>query len=104
MVEEKSRSFWRGLDYTLGKRRGNSVTLVKVPNGHGGVRELTTQREVQTAIWQEVHQSRYHLAEEAPLCLGNLCGMFGYNADTWAARQVLENKFRFPDDFHEATK
>ena len=82
---EKDRSFWRRLNWTLGKQRGSSVSVVQVPDGAGGYRELTTQQDVQNVIWSEVHQSWYHLAEEALICQGCLRGEFGCNATTLAA-------------------
>lgn len=62
--------------------------------------ELTTQEEVEEAIWSEVHQSRYHLAEEAPICQGALRGQFGYNVDKLAARQIRNRSYTFGQDFH----
>jgi hypothetical protein len=60
-----------------------------VKNAAGETVEYKTQPEVQDAIWKEVHQSRYHMAEEAPICQGKLRGEFGYGAESVAARQVL---------------
>eukprot|EP00956_Cyclotella_meneghiniana_P010074 scaffold13929_cov79-Cyclotella_meneghiniana.AAC.4 len=101
---ERDRAFWRRLNFSLGKRRGSSVASVQVPDGEGGHVELNSQKEVQEAIWNNVHQSRYHLAEEAPICQGRLRGEFGYNAETLAARQVLAGTYQFGEDFHEGTK
>eukprot|EP00956_Cyclotella_meneghiniana_P027276 scaffold60862_cov41-Cyclotella_meneghiniana.AAC.6 len=91
-------------NWSLGKRQGSSVSAVQVPDGQGGHTELKTQEEIQQAIWSNVHQSRYHMAEEAPICQGKLRGEFGYNAETIAARQVLEGTYQFGDDFHEGTR
>ena len=66
--------------------------------------ELTTQSAVQQAIWEEVHQSRYHLAEEAPICHGPLREQFGYNATSPAARSVLQGIFHFTESFDCATR
>jgi len=101
---ERDRAFWRRLNWALGAKRGNSVSAVQVEDGEGGIIEYTTQPEVQNALWREVHRTRYHMAEEAPICQGKLRGMFGYNADTVAARAVLDRKFEFSDEFHEATR
>jgi hypothetical protein len=51
-------------------------------------------------------QSRYHMAEEASICHGNLRvrAEFGYNAETLAAKQVLEGTCQFGEDFNKATK
>jgi hypothetical protein len=103
IARERDRAFWRRLNYSLGKQRGTSVSSVQVKTPEGDTVELKTQEEVQNAIWKEVHQSRYHLAEEAPICKGKLRGQFGYNAESLAARQVLNGSYQFEDDFHEAT-
>jgi hypothetical protein len=68
--------------------------------------EYKTQPEVQDCMWREVHQSRYHMAEEAPICQGNLRvrAEFGYNAETLAAKQVLEGTCQFGEEFNKATK
>lgn len=103
IARERDRSFWRRLNYSLGKHKGASVSSVQVQRD-GKTVELKTQQEVQQAIWSEVHQSRYHLAEEAPICQGNLRRKFGYNSESIAARQVLNGTYEFEDDFHEATR
>ena len=101
---ERNRSFWCRLNWALGTKQGNSVSAVQVDDGEGGVIEYSTQTDIQNALWQEVHQSHYHMAEEAPICQGNLRGLFGYNADTVAARAVLDRKFEFSEEFHKATR
>jgi hypothetical protein len=101
---EKDRAYWRRLNFALGKKRGTSVSAVQLQDEDGNIREYNTQQEVQDAIWKEVHQSRYHLAKEAPICKGNLRGEFGYNATSEAARAVLAGEYEFGDDFEEATK
>jgi hypothetical protein len=102
---EKDRAFWRRLNWSLGSRRGSSVSSVQVKDDDGEVTTYSTQEEVQKVIWSEVHQSRYHMAEEAPICQGRLLGEFGYNAATLAARQVLNGTYEFGEDFfHEATR
>jgi hypothetical protein len=82
----------------------NAFLLVQLKDEEGNVTEFNTQSEVQEAIWSEVHQSRYHLAEEAPICNGRLRGEFGYNATSAAARAVLAGEYESGDDFEEATK
>jgi hypothetical protein len=101
---EKDRAYWRRLNYALGKKRGSSVSAVQLTDDEGNVTEFNTQAEVQNAIWSEVHQSRYHMAEEAPICNGRLRGKFGYNATSAAARAVLAGEYEFSADFDEATK
>ena len=69
---EKERNFWRRLNWSLGKRRGASVSSVQVQDEDGDVRELSKKEEVEESIWSHVHHDRYHLAEEAPICKGRL--------------------------------
>ena len=87
--QEKTRAFWRKLNWALGAHRSTSVRTVQVKTDGGTVHELRTQWEVETAIWTNIHQCRYHLAEEAPIGNGPLRGKFGYNAQTLA--QILFN-------------
>ena len=56
------------------------------------------------AIWDEVHQKRYFLAEIAPICKGQLKGDFGYFATSHSAKKVLDVTYAFPDNIDEATK
>ena len=101
---ERDKRFWNWLNWSLGKRRGASVSGVQIVDTNGETVELKSQEEVQEAIWKEVHQSRYHLAEEAPICQGNLRWEFGYNDDTQAARQILSGTYKFSPTFHTTTR
>jgi hypothetical protein len=101
---EQDRAFWRRLNFALGKKRGSSVSAVQLQDDEGNITEFNTQSEVQDAIWREVHQSRYHLAEEAPICQGNLREEFGYNATTEAAKAVLAGEYEFSEEFEEAMR
>ena len=71
---------------------------------NGETVELKSQEEVQEMIWKEVHQSRYHLAEEAPICQADLRQEFGYNADARAAHQILSGTYEFSPTFHTETR
>jgi hypothetical protein len=81
---ERERAFWRRLNYTMSRRNGRSIRMVQVRQEDGTVLEATTQREVEQAIWNEIHGKRFYLAEQAPICRGRLRGEFGYMADTVA--------------------
>jgi hypothetical protein len=70
----------------------------------GTLDEFSTKEGVQCAIGENIHRKRFYLAEEAPICSGNLRGMFGYNATTSTARKILKGTFNFPPDFDSATK
>jgi hypothetical protein len=63
-----------------------------------------TQEGVQNAIFNEVHQKRYNLAEEAPICKGSLGGQFGYMSTLPMAWSVLDGSYDFPPDIDKATK
>jgi hypothetical protein len=58
---EKDRSFWRRLNYLMGKPRAGSVRRVLVENGYqeGTLTENTTQESVQQAIFDNIHQKRF---------------------------------------------
>ena len=75
---EKDRSFWRRLNYALGKhKRSRGVRVV-----HSEAEFGADPIDVEEAIWKEIHKKRFFLAEEAPICQGNLRGDFGYSAVT----------------------
>ena len=54
--------------------------------------EYDSKDGVEKAILQNIHGEgkRFYQAEEAPICRGRLRGQFGYNANTAAARAVLD--------------
>ncbi len=103
---EKDRSFWRCLNYSMGKSRGGSVrrVLVESPDQEGILMEHDTAESVQDAIFRNIHQKRFYLAENAPICSGVLQGQFGYNAVTRTAQQILQGTYNFPSDFDQATR
>jgi hypothetical protein len=101
---EKDRSFWRHINYVLGKRSSGPCFKVQVPQEDGGVVEHTSQDNLQNATWMNIHRKRFYLADEAPLCSGNLCEMFGYNAMSGIARLVFASTYEYPPDFNQATK
>ncbi len=73
-------------------------------DGAGGVLDFDTEEDVQDAIFNEVHQKRYNLAEEAPICQGTLRGQFGYTATSPTAQSVLDGTYNFPPDMDDATR
>jgi hypothetical protein len=93
MKNERDRAFWRRLNWALGQRRGGGVSSVQVEEEEGQMNEYHTQSEVQSVIWSKIHQERYHLAEEAPICQGALRGDFGYNANTPSGDAVLNGTY-----------
>jgi hypothetical protein len=101
---ERERAFWRRLNYTMSRRSGKSIRRVQVRQEDGTVLEATTQREVEQAIWSEIHGKRFYLAEQAPICKGKLRGAFGYMANTPAAREVLAGTYQCPVETDEGTR
>jgi hypothetical protein len=68
------------------------------------VEEHTGQEDLQEAIWNNIHKKRFHLAESAPLCTGNLRGTFGYNAIFQTSQEILDGTYNYPQDFIQAFK
>ena len=102
---EKDRIFWRRLNFALGRHtKGCSVMEVKEEDECGNANVCSTHKEVERAIWEEVHKRRFYLAEEAPICQGQLRGEFGYSGVLPAAKAVLENRYKYPTGTDEATK
>jgi len=101
---EQDRSFWRRLNYTCGKARTPPPTSVQVEGPNGTVTEHNTKKTVNTAIWMEIHQKLFHLAEEAPVCHGQLRQDLGYNTVSETARAILDGTYVYPASFDQATK
>jgi hypothetical protein len=57
---------------------------------------------VQAAIFDNIHRNWFFLAEDAPICSGNLRGQFGYNAVTKTAKAILSGTYEYPPDFDQA--
>ena len=64
--------------------------MVQVETEDGQVTEVTDREGMEQTIWDNIHRKRFFLAEQAPICSGDLREKFGYNATTGAAKQVLE--------------
>jgi hypothetical protein len=102
---EKDRSFWRRINYVMGKARNGSVRRVLVENdAEGTLTEFITKEAVEEAIFNNIHRMRFYLAEAAPACNGRLRGLFGYNAATVTAERILNGTYDYPDDFDQATR
>jgi hypothetical protein len=104
--QEKDQSFWRWINYVMGKAHGGSVRHVLIKNGdqEGTLTENITQESVQEKKITNIHQKQFFLAEAAHICMGGLRGRFGYNAITRTARSILNGTYAFPPDFDQATK
>jgi hypothetical protein len=103
---EKDRSFWRRLNYVIGKLRGGSVRRVLMEDEHqeGILTKNITQEMIQAAIFDNIHRKRFFLAGDAPICSGPLQGQFGYNTVTKTAKAILVCEFIYPPEFDQATR
>ncbi len=103
---EKDRSFWRQINYVMGKPRGGSVRRVLTKDGdeEGTLSKHLTEESVTEAIFTNIHCKRFFLAEAAPICSRALRGQFGYNATLRTAKAILDGTYEFPPDFNQATK
>ncbi len=61
------------------------------------------QEPVEQTIFSEIHNKRYAMAGEAPICNGNLFDAFGYTANTTAGRAVLDGMYVAPEGTNQAT-
>jgi hypothetical protein len=103
--EGKRLSILAKANFALGKHiRGRSILAVQVEDGASGVIDNKTEEEVQEATFNEVHQKRYNLAEEAPICQGKLRGKFGYTSTSPTTKMVLDGTYNFPPDIDVATR
>jgi hypothetical protein len=101
---KKDRSFWRCLNYALGKPWGGAFFKVQVEQVEGMVEEINSKEELHEAIWDNIHCKRFYLAKDALICSGPLRGAFGYNSVTPTAKAILEGTYDYPPEFDGATK
>ncbi len=100
---KQQRSFWRRLNYVTGKKQMHSTTSVQVEDQSGAILEHTTKERVKDSIFSEVHNKRYTMAGEAPICNGELFKDFGHMANTPALKAVLDETYIVPQDSNTAT-
>ena len=62
----------------MGKSFGRSARIVSEETEGRNIREHEGKENVEEAIWSNIHDERFYLAEEAPICNGKLKGEFGY--------------------------
>ena len=55
-------------------------------------------------IWANIRYKQLYLAEEAPICHGQMRADFGYNTATRIAADILEGRYMYPEEFDQATK
>jgi hypothetical protein len=101
---EKDRRFWGGLRFAMGKKRGKSVSMVQVEQPDGTLSEHSTQAAVEETIFNEIHRRRFFLAEDAPICKGEIRELFGYQSLTATAQSILNGTYSYSPTFEGATK
>ncbi len=69
----------------------------------GAITEHTTCKPVKQTMFSEIHNKRYTMAGEAPICNGKLFNKFGYTARTEAAQAVLDGTYVAPKESDQAT-
>ena len=72
--------------------RERSARIVSEASDDGAVREYEGQEGVEEAVWSTIHDHRFHTAEHAEVCKGELREGFGYQAVTEAAEKVLSRR------------
>lgn len=101
---EKEKAHWKRLNQAMRRQQGRSVQQVQVEQGDGTIQNHLGQEEIENAIWSNIHQKRFYLAEQAPICSPQLKGEFGYTADTCAAQAVLAGQYSPPFEVDAATQ
>jgi hypothetical protein len=67
--------------------------------------EYNTQETVQNAIWDNLHQMKFRLAEAAPICSDPvLRKAFGYIAATDMVDVILAGTYIYPSNFDQAIR
>ncbi len=100
---KQQRSFWWKLNFVTGKKQTRSATLVQVEDKSGAILEHMTKDLAEESIFSEVHNKRYTMAGEAPICKGDLFKDFRYVANTPALKAVLDGTYVVPQDSDSAT-
>ena len=75
-----------------------------VEQEEGTVEEISGKEDLHEAIWENIHHKLFYLADEHPMCSGQLRVIFGYNSISPTANVILEGTYTYPPDFDEATK
>jgi hypothetical protein len=101
--QEQQPDFWQGLNYVMGKKRTCSATTIQVKAEGGAILERTSQDAVENTIFSEIHEKRYTLSGEAPICNGKLFNQFGYTGNTPASKAVLNGTYQAPVGTDTAT-
>jgi hypothetical protein len=86
-----------------GKKKTRSATSIQVEGMDGIIMERSTQEAVKQIIFLEIHEKRYTLAGEAPICNSDLFQEFGFTAMTPALHAVLVGIYIMPSNSDAAT-
>ncbi len=100
---EQQCNFWRKLNYVTGKKGTCSASSIQVKAQGGAILERTTQGTAEQTILTEIHEKRYTLAGETPICNGELFNQFGYMANTPASKAVLDGTYKVSANLDAAT-
>jgi hypothetical protein len=100
---KQQRSLWRKLNFFTGKKQTRSTTLVQVDDQSGAILKHMTKDSVGESIFSEVHNKRYTMTGEAPICKGDLFKDFGYVTNTPASKAVLDGTYIVPQNSDSAT-
>ena len=104
MSRKRQRSYWSQLNYHTKKPKGRSARVVTEEREGGVIKEHWGKSAIERAIWGGIHNQRFYLGEQAPICKGMMRDAFGYLETTITARQVLEGTYNYPNWFDEATR
>ena len=88
----------------MSKPQGRSIRVVQAELEFGEVVDFEGQEVVQNEIWSRIHDQRFYLAEQAPICQGRLRGEFGYLAKTKSGKEVLDGTYNYSPTFHAASR
>jgi hypothetical protein len=80
-----------------------SATTIQVEAKGGAILERTTQDAVENTIFTKIHEKRYTLAGEAPICNRELFNQSRYTANTPASKAVLDGTYKVPAGTDTAT-
>ncbi len=100
---KQQRDFWWRLNYVTRKKWMRSATTIQVKAKGGAILERTMQDAVENTIFTKIHEKRYTLAGEAPICNGELFKQFGCMANTPASKAVLYGTYAALVDTDTAT-
>ncbi len=93
---KQQRSQFARLHGATGGPQGRIISSVQL--NHGGIPiEVSTESKVTAAIISEVHNKRYTLASDTPICQVTLSQDFGLMSLSLAAEEVLTGSYHQPD-------